>query len=458
MAPPSTRLRTGRIQELDYPEDSADLFEAVADEPWAIFLDSGRGLGRYDIIAARPIETLTTWGDRTLIEGPNGISSSTKDPFELLRQTLACHVCEGETGWPFAGGALGYFGYDLARRIERLPDRHGAAGPFPDMAFGIYPWALVVDHAERRAALLARDGLIGASQWRGLIERFTLPRPSKPRPPLRTTEDLAIAPGRDGYGAAFRAIQGYIHDGHCYQINFARRFQAPAEGDPWAGYRQLRVLSPAPYGAFFRSPQGCLLSVSPERFLTLKDDRVTTSPIKGTRPRHADPVRDAALAEELRHSAKDRAENLMIVDLLRNDLGRCCRPGSIRVEDLFRVDSYATVHHLVSDISGHLRAGEDALSLMRHCFPGGSVTGAPKLRAMAIIEELEPARRGPYCGSLAYIGFDGAMDSNILIRTLTHSEGRIGFWAGGGIVADSTEQAEFEETEQKALALRITVN
>ena len=443
-----------RIQELDYPEDSADLFESLADEPWAVFLDSGRGLGRYDILAARPIETLTTWGNRTLIEGPGGISSSTGDPFDLLRQALAKHAPGEESGWPFAGGALGFFGYDLVRRIERLPDRHGAGGPFPDMAFGIYPWALVVDHGGRRAALLARDGLVDAPQWRDLIERFTRPRPSKPRQPLRTAEDLSIAPDRQGYGAAFRAIQGYIHDGHCYQINLARRFQAPAEGDPWAGYRRLRGLSPAPYGAFFRTPQGCLLSASPERFLTLREGRVTTSPIKGTRPRHADPVRDAALAEELRHSPKDRAENLMIVDLLRNDLGRCCRPGSIWVDELFRVDSYATVHHLVSDISGRLAEGEDALSLMRNCFPGGSITGAPKPRAMAIIEELEPARRGPYCGSLAYIGFDGALDSNILIRTLMHQDSRIGFWAGGGIVADSTEQAEFEETEQKALALR----
>ncbi|OGT93314.1 MAG: aminodeoxychorismate synthase, component I, partial [Gammaproteobacteria bacterium RIFOXYA12_FULL_61_12] len=287
--------------------------------------------------------------------------------------------------------------------------------------------------------------------------RFRSLPPRRWREPLRARGSIAVAPDRTGYGAAFKTIQGYIRDGHCYQINLARHFRADAEGDPWAGYRRLRGLSPAPYGAFFRMPQGCLLSASPERFLTLKDGRVTTSPIKGTRPRHADPVRDAALAEELRHSAKDRAENLMIVDLLRNDLGRSCRLGSIRVDELFRVDSYATVHHLVSDISGNLGAGEDALSLMRNSFPGGSITGAPKLRAMAIIEELEPARRGPYCGSLAYIGFDGAMDSNILIRTLTHREGRIGFWAGGGIVADSTEQAEFEETEQKALALRKAI-
>jgi para-aminobenzoate synthetase component 1 len=232
----------------------------------------------------------------------------------------------------------------------------------------------------------------------------------------------------------------------------AQRFSAAVQGDPWDTYRRMRADNPAPYGAYLNLPFGQVLSASPEQFLGLSAGQVTTRPIKGTRPRGPTRVEDDALRAALRESEKDRAENLMIVDLLRNDLGKVCRPGSIRVPELFKVESFATVHHLVSTVTGELRADSDALQLLRSCFPGGSITGAPKRRAMQVIAELEPDRREVYCGSIGWIGYDGAMDSSIAIRTLLWSDSRVRYWAGGGIVADSELQSEYRETFAKAAA------
>jgi para-aminobenzoate synthetase component 1 len=246
-------------------------------------------------------------------------------------------------------------------------------------------------------------------------------------------------------------VKKYIHDGDCYQVNLARCFSADCAGDPWLAYRRLRRLNPAPFAAYLHTPAARILSASPERFLHVRNGRVETRPIKGTRPRSLDPRRDQELAAELRASPKDRAENVMIVDLLRNDLGKNCVTGSVRVPQLCKLESFARVHHLVSAITGKLRG--DALELLRGCFPGGSITGAPKLRAMHIIEELEACRRGVYCGAIGYIGFDGSMDSNIAIRTLIQAGNTIRFYAGGGIVADSELAAEAREILDKAAPL-----
>jgi para-aminobenzoate synthetase component I len=255
------------------------------------------------------------------------------------------------------------------------------------------------------------------------------------------------------YLEALARIRDYLIAGDCYQVNLAQRFAAPAAGDPWTAYRRLRVLNAAPFGAYLQTPDAHLLCSSPERFLWVRDGRVETRPIKGTRPRATDPDEDARLAESLRLSPKDRAENLMIVDLLRNDLGRVCATGSLQVPGLFEIERFARVHHLVSTVTGRLAAGRTALDLLRAAFPGGSITGAPKRRAMEIIEELEPHRRGVYCGAIGYLGFDGAMDTNIAIRTLIHSDGVVRCWAGGGIVADSDPESEYRETYDKAAPL-----
>jgi para-aminobenzoate synthetase component 1 len=257
----------------------------------------------------------------------------------------------------------------------------------------------------------------------------------------------------DSYASAFAAVQNYLRAGDCYQINLAQRFSAAATGDALGAYLTLRNLSPAPYSAFLNFPQSKILCASPERFLRVQNGSVETKPIKGTRPRSSDAQLDRQLGEALRSHPKDRAENLMIVDLLRNDLGKSCIPGSVRVPKLFELETFANVHHLVSTVEGKLAEGRDALDVLRDCFPGGSVTGAPKQRAMQIIEQLEPNHRGIYCGAIGYVGFDGNMDSNIVIRTLVYSDNKIHCWAGGGIVADSEEKSEYQETLDKASAM-----
>jgi para-aminobenzoate synthetase component 1 len=441
--------------EIPYRADSSGLFEPLADRPWAVFLDSGRpaaGSGRFDILAADPWVTLVTRGGLTEIRSLQQVSLSPEDPFALLRRHLGERT-DPLPGLPFGGGGIGWFGYDLGRRIERLPVLAEDAEHIPDMAVGIYDWALVVDHLERRAWLVGqcRDPRTREC-WQDLLALFGQPPAPLPRS-FRVTGQVRSNLSKDRYARAFERIQHYILEGDCYQVNLAQRFAAPAEGDPWMGYRDLRRLNPAPFSAYLATPYASVLSSSPERFLRVRAGAVETKPIKGTRPRGCCPEADSALAQELAASPKDRAENLMIVDLLRNDIGRVCAPGSVRVPKLFDVESYATVHHLVSTITGRLAGGEDAVSLLRACFPGGSITGAPKIRAMEIIEELEPHRRGVYCGAIGYLGYDGAMDTNIAIRTLVFSRGTIRFWAGGGIVHDSRMEQEYQETFDKAAAL-----
>jgi para-aminobenzoate synthetase component 1 len=258
---------------------------------------------------------------------------------------------------------------------------------------------------------------------------------------------------RPGYLAAVHRAIEYIHAGDCYQVNLAQRLLHAATLPPLELYRRLRERNPAPFAGYFDLGQFVIASASPERFLQVRDGEVETRPIKGTRPRGANHVEDQTLIADLLASAKDRAENVMIVDLLRNDLGRVCRYGSVQVAAVCDLETYATVHHLVSEVRGVLNNGRGPMDLLRAAFPGGSVTGAPKIRAMEIIAELEPTARGPYCGSLGYIGFDGTMATNLLIRTLTIGREWVQFPVGGGIVADSVPEREYEETWHKAEGL-----
>ena len=275
---------------------------------------------------------------------------------------------------------------------------------------------------------------------------------------FKVTSEVVSNMQKSQYAQAFDRVKQYILEGDCYQVNLAQRFAAKAQGDGWQAYQKLREISPAPFMAYMRLPDLEVLSGSPERFLQVVNGHVETRPIKGTRPRGQDAAQDAQNATELQNSLKDRAENLMIVDLLRNDIGKNCEIGSVKAEQLFQLQSFANVHHLVSIITGQLAQCKSALDLLRGCFPGGSITGAPKLRSMQIIEELEPHQRGLYCGAIGYIGFDGNMDTNITIRTAVYSheqagEGEVSFYAGGGIVADSTMEKEYVETLDKASSM-----
>ncbi|MGY6274794.1 aminodeoxychorismate synthase component I [Methylomonas sp. MgM2] len=440
-------------QSIPYFEDSAIIFAACIDRPWAAFLDSAFPVsqqGRFDIMVYEPVCTLETWGKTTVVTRDGKRTVSDADPFELIKQHLgpALPVVDN---LPFNGGAVGYFAYDLARRIERLPVIAESSERIPDMAVGIYHWAVVVDHQKRQSWLVGRD--LTDQQVNELIEQFSH------LPCKHEVSDFRVltAPqsnmSRLDYGRAFAKIKHYLKEGDCYQVNLTQRFISACKGNPWYAYQVLRKINAAPFSAYLNFPDVQVLSSSPERFLKVTAGVVETKPIKGTRPRKALAVEDQQQIADLSNSMKDRAENVMIVDLLRNDISKECMAGSVKVPRLFAVESYATVHHLVSTVVGKLADGRHALDLLRSCFPGGSITGAPKVRSMEIIEELEPHRRGVYCGAIGYIGFDGNMDTNIAIRTLVHNRDSIRFWVGGGIVNDSNVDAEYQECFDKAAAL-----
>ena len=446
-----------RLQELPYFEDSAALFLPWADRRWSVFLDSGfphSRQGRYDILAADPVQTLVTRGGLTEIREGSTTRLSPDDPFSLIQAALG-PVTKPLRDLPFCGGAIGYFGYDLARRLEKLPEHAVDRENLPDMMVGLYEWCVIVDHVERRSYLVGQGRSSSLEQrWPHLVKAFSqIQTLGWQQDDFETLAEVTANFSREGYAEAFQRVQRYIAEGDCYQVNLAMRFSAPCRGNPWVAYQYLRTYNPAPFSAYLNYPSVQVLSSSPERFIKVAQGEVETKPIKGTRPRTQDVVTDAMQVLELKDSLKDRAENLMIVDLLRNDIGKNCEPGSVHVPRLFEIESYATVHHMVSTIRGRLACGQGPMDLLRGCFPGGSITGAPKIRAMEIIEELEPDRRGLYCGSIGYVGFDGHMDSNIAIRTLVHSDQQMRFWAGGGLVADSEVEQEYQECHHKAAAL-----
>jgi para-aminobenzoate synthetase component 1 len=440
--------KTVHLEEVPYSPDSSELFERIADLPGAAFLDSGYPhaiSGRYDILTADPVAgelpSLPPLPDET-------------DCRHFFRELGAYHreqyagIQPASQDIPFCGGILGCLHYDWGNPLHRVEVSGGALDPAGQFQLQAYTWCVIQDHLLGRSVLASLPRLT-ATQRADLMARVSRPGRRRVAPfglgaPFRSNLDEA------GYRHAFERIQAYIQAGDCYQVNLAQRFSAPCSGDPWSAYRELRAIAAAPFSAYLGGTGAdAIMCLSPERFLSLHGHRVETAPIKGTRPRHRDPRADALASRNLRRSEKDRAENLMIVDLLRNDLGRCCVPGSIHVDRLFEIQSYPTVHHMVSTISGELRGDCDAFDLIRDSFPGGSITGAPKRRAMEIIAELEPHARQVYCGSILYISADGRMDSNIAIRTLLCRSGEIHCWGGGGIVADSQWQREYQETYDK---------
>ena len=439
------------VHPLPYSADPGAYFARLRHAPGAVLLDSGRPgaeRGRYDILSAWPLAELAP-----------GTDESANDFLARLRQSLHSlgpATLPDEYELPFVGGLLGYLAYDFGRRLEPMPNQAADDLGLADARFGLYAWALISDHQRGTSQLVCHPQL-PADERERLLALLQQPAPAAPQP-FRLNARFSADTPRERYKQAIEAIQAYILAGDCYQVNFAQRFRAPCQGEPWTAYCALRAACPTPFAGYLRlSDDSAILSLSPERFLRLHQGAVETRPIKGTRPRHSEPGADAAMADELLASAKDRAENLMIVDLLRNDLGRSCRTGSVRVPELFALESYPNVHHLVSSVTGELAADKDALDLIAGSFPGGSITGAPKIRAMQIIDELEPSRRGLYCGSLLYLDVRGEMDSSIAIRSLLVKDGQISCWGGGGIVADSQWQAEYQESITKVKVLLDTL-
>jgi len=472
-------------RELDPPPAPIDSCARLLDLPYLLFLDSaaaGVENGRFSFLAADPafvvrskgpITSVLTRGSTVWRAAPGGalrmierlLEGFTADPLEHLP--------------PFQGGAAGYIGYEYGGRLERLPAPRLDPLTLPDVVFGIYDWVIAWDHSVGRAwivstglpeggqrrAVLARDRLrmvlerlsAGAGSTSGAPrERRTPALEGFPVPGIPRAEAIGLRStfSRQGYLEAVARVREYILAGDIFQANLSQRFQARQAGHPFRAYRRLRERNPAAFSAYLATPDAVVLSASPERFLRLDHHgRVEAAPIKGTRPRGASGAEDAALAAELLASDKDRAENVMIADLLRNDLSRVCRPGTVHASALLRLESHPTVHHLVSTVVGQLEESATRFDLLRATFPGGSITGAPKIRAMEIIAELEPTARGVYCGAMGYLSVTGAMDLSIAIRTGVRIGEHFYFQAGGGIVADSDPEAEYQETLDKARAL-----
>ncbi|WP_407332909.1 aminodeoxychorismate synthase component I [Enterovibrio sp. 27052020O] len=436
------------LQFLEYsPTALTSLFSRIEHLPWSMLLQSAAQShpdNRFDILVADPIATLCSENGINQIRYRDGrTSASETDPFEELHalQASLLPTLAPIAPWPFLGGALGYFSYDLGRQIETLPTVATRDIDIPDLAIGIYDWAIIADHQEKKIVVIQPEG------EQRLTWLYQQQAPNTPPFELDGEWEANMTP--QTYAGKFDRVQAYLQSGDCYQINLAQRFEAPYHGSEWDAYQRLAQINGAPFSGFIRMEDCAILSVSPERFLQLHGQNIETKPIKGTRPRSDNSEIDAENIQCLLNAEKDRAENLMIVDLLRNDIGRVASPGSVNVPKLFDIETFPAVHHMVSTVTGRLSTDKNATDLLRACFPGGSITGAPKVRAMEIIEELEPHRRSIYCGSIGYISRCGTMDTSITIRTLVCHKQHIYSWAGGGVVADSEAASEYQETLDK---------
>jgi para-aminobenzoate synthetase component 1 len=436
------------LEDIPYCPDSCALFTRIRDLPRAAFLDSSFPYatgGRYDIVTAQPWTTEVPGLHHGATEQQCRLFFTALDQFH---KDYYAGIQPVSPDIPFCGGLLGYLGYDVGKGLHSIRST-AAAALFPSVQMCAYDWCIVQDHLLQRATLVSHPR-VSSAQRRDLLARLRQRPPVDSAQDFRLHSDFVSSCDQARYQACFEEIQAYIQAGDCYQVNLTQCFSAGFSGDPWHAYRELRAVAAAPFAAYLSlADDASLMCLSPERFLSLHGHRVETSPIKGTRARCADPQADELARRDLHNSHKDRAENLMIVDLLRNDLGRSCIPGSIHVDRLFEVLSFPTVHHLVSTISGELRSDRNAWDLLRDSFPGGSITGAPKRRAMEIIAELETHERHVYCGSVLYVSADGRMDSNIAIRSLLCRQGEVSCWGGGGIVADSNWQQEYQESYDK---------
>ncbi len=480
------------IEEVSTSLTAPELFELIKDRPYSFFLDSGMDpgrLGRYSFLGNEPFLAVRSRGSEiNLIRGQEH-EVQRGNPFDAIGKLLEAYRLDHcPAPVPFLGGAVGYFSYDLCRFIERLPSTTVDDLRLPESYVAFYDTVVAFDHLEKKVYLVAtgfpeleerrrsrrakmrleemkarlcRCSVVGAGKGPEQSEREAKRCRSGDYPDDATS-------GKDGQGKqislksnftpeeykrAVNRVREYIAAGDVFQVNLSQRFEADLEIPPYELYKRLRTVNPAPFAGYLNFPGVSIVSASPERFLRVRSDLVETRPIKGTRPRGGDLREDERLAYELTHSSKDRAENVMIVDLERNDLGRVCRYGTVKVTELAILETFPTVFHLTSTVIGRLRRSKSNIDLLKATFPGGSITGAPKVRAMQIIDELEPTKRSVYTGAIGYLGFNEDMDINIVIRTFLIREGRAYFQVGGGIIYDSDPEAEYVETLDKARAL-----
>ncbi len=430
----------------------ADLFEGYREERPASFLDSSlkNNMGRFSVIGRKPWLILR---EESGILYENGARTEGTMEERLGRVISDCRE-DNLTELPFLSGGIGYFSYDYGRKFEQIPTRHSKTDGVPEAVFVFYDEYLIEDFQAKRIYLTSGERFrplekAAAEAERDIRDHLPIPVPDKNKKQANFSANFE----KEEYKAAVRRMMEYIVEGEIYIANMTQQLTVKSSRKPYEVFRYLRRYNPSPFGGFLDYGDFQILSASPERFLRVKDCVVETRPIKGTRKRGKDPEEDAALRRELEESDKDHSELLMIVDLERNDLNHVCRPGSVQVTEHFAVEAYATVFHLVSTIVGKLREGRSAVDLLAPAFPGGSITGAPKIRAMEIIDELEHGQRGIYTGSMGYLGFDGSCDWNIVIRTALHRDGTYTLGVGGGITCESDPEFEYEETPQKATAL-----
>ena len=472
------------VEEVFTPLTAPELFELIKDNPYSFFLDSGmdpQGLGRYSFLGSEPFLVMSSQGSEiTLVRGREH-EVQHGNPFDTMGKLLEIYKLDHcPAPVPFLGGAVGYFSYDLCHFIECLPSTAIDDLNLPESYFAFYDTVVAFDHLEGRAYLVAtgfpeteegqrlrrarmrleemKDWLchshsVIASEAKQCCDRdcfvATAPRNDRQNKEITLKSNFTT----EEYIKTVDRVREYIAAGDVLQVNLSQRFEADLKIPPYELYKRLRMVNPAPFASYLNFPGVAIVSASPERFLKVQGDLVETRPIKGTRPRGRDPVEDARLAQELTHSIKDRAENVMIVDLERNDLGRVCHYGTMKVTELAILETFPTVFHLTSTVVGRLRRGKSNIDLLKATFPGGSITGAPKVRAMEIIDELEPTKRSVYTGSIGYLSFNEDMDINIVIRTFLIKEGKAYFQVGGGIIYDSDSEAEYMETLDKAKAL-----
>ena len=438
------------IIELNTKLSSFELFTIFKNDDHSFILDSAMDknkLGRYSFISANPFKILK-------------YKNTDENPLNFLREELSKYNVTNNSDLPFVGGAVGYLSYDLGNYMENLPRKAVDDTNVPDLYFGMYNWVLVIDHLENKV-YLATPG-INEQEEKVLVDKII--------EKITKSEILGIDPicyeereieqteltsnfTKEKYLQSVEKVREYIRSGDIYQANLTQRFTGKTSLSSYELYRDLRRISPAPFGAFLNFDETQILSNSPERFIKFFENKIETRPIKGTRPRGKTKEEDLLLQEELINSEKDKSELLMIVDLERNDIGKVSKIGTVKVPELFVIEPYANVHHLVSTVVGELAEGKNCIDIIEATFPGGSITGAPKIRSMEIIDELEPTQRNVYTGSIGYIGFNGDMDLNIAIRTIIKQNENVYFQVGGGITWDSNPEDEYQETIHKARSI-----
>ena len=445
------------IKKIPYNSDTTKYYEQIRQLDWPVFFDScyqadmkKSPYARYDIISADPFIKIYSDSNIINIHEKNKSFTSEDDGLKIVEGYIN-QYSKPHSEIPFIGGAIGYCSYEMKSKEK-------GNLVLPKLSMGIYDWALIIDHFLQEAYLVTTNVDDDTSKnWSTYIELFSTLKTNKINN-FNVKSDADDNLSFEAYRKKFSKAMEYLKEGDCYQINLSKQYKAIVDGDSWQFYKVFRNLNKSRYMAFLDFKDFEILSGSPERFIQARDNHVVTRPIKGTKRRDKDPIQDQKNAEALKKSIKDQSENLMIVDLLRNDLSKNCDIGSIKVNELFELESYPNVHHLVSTISGKLKTESSMIKLFSDSFPGGSITGAPKIRAMEIIEELEEHNRELYCGSVVYFSFNRSMDSNIAIRSLFRKEDELYFYSGGALTIASNDHDEYQEIEDKVKNIKKTIN